>query len=146
MTRLNRNSTNLLSRITVAGLEDFGYEVDYTNVDEYTSDNINATCRCTEQRTLGADYKTIPQPSLDYDHHNPRQLYSDAYNKAIRYGKTKLAEARERYDSAVAMYGSDNASYNEGTGDNGHKFVGDQAIMVTFMEDDGEIRSVVVRA
>jgi hypothetical protein len=145
MTRLNRNSTNLLSRITVAALDDLGYEVDYTNVDEYTSDNINATCRCTQQRTLGADHEAIPQPSLAYKHHNPRQLYSDEYNKAIMFGKTKLAEAKEQYNSAVAMYGSDVASFNEGTGDNGQKFVGDQAIMVTFMEH-GEIRSVVVRA
>jgi hypothetical protein len=127
----------LLSRITVANLEDVGYEVDYTNVDVYTADNINATCRCTQQRTLGTTHETIPQTSFVFEQHHPRQLSDKVYNKVISYGKMKLAEKKERYDAAVATYG--------GNINDGQKFVGDQAITVTVMEN-GEIYSIVVRA
>ena len=101
MTILERNTTNLLSRITVAKFEDIGYEVDYTNVDEYTSDNIDLTCRCTQQRELGTVHDTTPQ-SLVFEERKPRQLSDEKYKNAVSYGKRKLAEAKEQYTNKLA--------------------------------------------
>lgn len=139
MTRLNRTSKNLLSSITAANLEDIGYEVDYTNLDNYTSDNINATCRCTQRRSLDTVHDTT-QPSFVYEPHHNRQLSSHAYQKATKYGKMKLAEMKERYEHAKAMHGGE---YEESR--DGLKFVGDQAMTVTLMEN-GEIYSFAVHA
>ena len=61
MAILELNNTNLRSSITVGKFEDLGYEVDYTNVDEYISEIINVTCRCTPQRELSTVHDTLPQ-------------------------------------------------------------------------------------
>ena len=139
MTTLERNRTNLLSRITVANFEDLGYEVDYTNVDVYTSENIDSSCRCAQRRELSTEHDMLHQ-SFAYEQRKPRQLGEELYRRAVSYGKMKLAEAKEQYDMAMA---DDGYSANEST--EGQKFVGDQAITVTFMEN-GEIYSIVVRA
>lgn len=142
MTILELNSTNLLSRITVAKFEDIGYEVDYTNVDEYTSDNINATCRCTQQRELSTVHDTTPQ-SFVFEQRKPRQLSNEKFKSAISYGKRKLAEAKEQYEITLAHHGGSDFTGNDDT--DGQKFVGDQAITVLVIEE-GEIHSIVVRA
>jgi hypothetical protein len=36
-----------LSRMTVGGLDDLGYYVDYDSADPYDASDLNATCTCT---------------------------------------------------------------------------------------------------
>jgi hypothetical protein len=49
----NDDETHPLSRITIAGLGDLGYTVDYTTADPYTVDNLDDSCHCV---------KTTPPP------------------------------------------------------------------------------------
>lgn len=43
----NNQSTHPLSRISIAGLDDLGYTVDYTTADTFTVDHLNENCQCT---------------------------------------------------------------------------------------------------
>ena len=43
----NNQSGHPLSRISIAGLDDLGYTVDYSTADTYTVDDLDETCQCT---------------------------------------------------------------------------------------------------
>ena len=124
------NTTNQLSRITIASLEDLGYDVDYTNADDYTANNLNPNCRCRRRRNLmkmahGEAYQ------FDYQISNERrrQLSDGAYNMATSYGR-KILSDRQTSGSLFV-----NNSYIIGTNPD-IQYVGDKVIVVFVMEND----------
>ena len=61
----NNQSAHPLSRITIAGLGDLGYSVDYTTADTFTVDDLNDNCQCTTKPPT-RQRRTIQQPPLPY--------------------------------------------------------------------------------
>jgi len=80
-------STQPLSRMTIATLEDIGYTVDYSTADSYTAADMASFCKCTSRR-LGA-------PEVEEGgggrRHRRRQLTEENLNNAIAYGQSILA-------------------------------------------------------
>lgn len=73
----NNSSTYPLSRISIAGLQDLGYTVDYRQAERFTSDDIHSSCRCNNNnrnrrqvrqqfRSNGIDKKD----NNEYNHHD----------------------------------------------------------------------------
>jgi Leishmanolysin len=133
------NATNLLSRITIASLDDLGYDVDYTNADNYTSNNLNPNCRCRRRRNLmnmahGETYQFDYQVSGE----QRRRLSDEAYDMATLYG-TKILSDRQASGSLFV-----NNSFIIDTNPD-IQYVGDKVIVVFVMENDN-IFDVTVRA
>jgi hypothetical protein len=133
------NATNRLSRITIASLEDLGYDVNYTNADSYTADNLNPNCRCRRRRNLN---DMIHGETYQFDYQIPseqrRQLSDDAHDMATSYGK-KILSDRQTSGSLFV-----NNSFLIGTNPD-IQYVGDKVIVVFVIEDDN-IFDVTVQA
>jgi hypothetical protein len=125
---------NPLSRITVASLKDLGYVVDYTNVDSYTRNNLNANCLCNRRRSLtDRIHGDTHQLGLRIRGTQRRLLSDEVYNMAISYGKAILSK-NQQFGSLFTKDGTDSEVL----------FVGDQVVSV-FVEDNGAFFDVAVR-
>jgi hypothetical protein len=111
-----------LSRMTVGGLDDLGYRVNYNEADDYDASDLNPACACTARvRQLegtGSDTDRGPK--------RRRKLSDEGRDTAVAYGLGQL-ENRAQYRSSGG--GSD--------------YIGIEILMVLF-EENGEIYSVVV--
>jgi hypothetical protein len=50
MTTILNTEGNPLARITIGGLQDLGYEVDYTNAEPFSSADIDPSCLCNNRK------------------------------------------------------------------------------------------------
>jgi hypothetical protein len=129
-----------LSRITVATLEDLGYEVDYTNVDNYTANDLNPNCQCRRRRNLN---DMIHGEAYQFDFQisgvRRRQLSDEVYDMAISYGK-KMLSGQQQFQSIVV---NNSTNYVENPNSD-VQFVGDKVIVV-FAIENGTIFDVIVR-
>jgi hypothetical protein len=138
----------LLSRVTVASLEDVGYTVNYDNADPYTSANLDPSCRCqnvgkaSDQIMISLSNFTgvgglIPnqfERGSGVRNLSVRQILSaEGRMAAIVYGNKLLGLAQER---RAAMVGTD-------LGD--QIFVGDRYVRIFYLEA-GLVHSVDVWA
>ena len=95
-------NTNLpVSRLTLAGLEDLGYEVDYSQAESFTMADLNPSCVCNNRlrRTLidGDDTLSFAEASDSNSTGNRRRKLSIAGNQyATEYGQSILAKNREQ--------------------------------------------------
>jgi hypothetical protein len=125
------------SRITVASLEDMGYDVDYAKADVFTSFDIGISCFCAPRRQLqevkSQRVKVIGrnERSLTLTTSKQPQISDKGYQKAVQYGKSILeAEMLPRMDGSFEMRTDT-------------KFVGDQVVSVLYKEDE-HIFSIIV--
>lgn len=98
-TTLNEGS-NPMSRITVGGLEDLGYVVDYSNAGAFTSDNVDASCLCNNRKERHLLRQNSNQESLFDGKHGDVVLLDD-----LIPGKSRR-ENRERrqLDESLRQY------------------------------------------
>ena len=111
-----------MSRITIGGLEDLGYVVDYAAADAFPHSQLSPVCDCNRRSLRRSNERS------------GRELSEQGYKAALAHGKKHLEKMREK-----------------GKGDNGGRlgddfiFLGDRVVVVYYMED-GEIHDVMVRA
>jgi hypothetical protein len=147
---LDKNGSNPLSRVTIAGLDDLGYTVDYATADTYTKSNLNTDCQCNKSsgrlRSVldMSDKGTAHQFGVKSSSSRQRRRISDeAYQIAMNYGLSILQERAETMkvvSSSVVINGNGNTSGNTAPVT---RYIGDQIVSV-LVEDDGEIYGVMV--
>lgn len=141
-----------MSRMTIAGLEDLGYEVDYSKANTFSADQLNSACRCNGARNVqfldsGRDRMvdnnkshltssgwtkflnsifTSDQRDHPKRRRQRRRLSATGYNVALEYGRSQL-----RARSAKAIIS------------NSTIVGGNFYISVLYMEDD-EVYSIQV--
>ena len=119
------NGQLTLSRITIAGLEDLGYQVNYNVAQTYRATELSSRCTCRRlRRDLGDYSNSTQQPE--------RRLSEEGERIATEYGKALLEMNRA------------STSLIPGEGD--LPDMGTELIYVLYEEPDGEIFSVMVRA
>ena len=122
MTGVNTGDQEL-SRITVAGLEDLGYVVDYNSATPFPATLLAPSCVCNANRNLIADISVGKGKALQTEASEAARL------NAIDYGLGKLMSNR-----AATM------------DDDGHSvYMGDKVIVVLYWADE-QVKSVIVRS
>jgi hypothetical protein len=116
-----------LSKITIGSLQDMGYVVDYGAADDYTADDMDASCVCD-----GGGRRELQRDKTGRS--NRRTLSEEGRQNAIAYGKSVL-EGRKAKRHTYRLFKSQSRS----------GYVGDQSIRVFYLEDN-EILSVEVFA
>lgn len=126
---------NPLSRVTVASLEDIGFEVNYDNAEAFTAADLDPSCICDRRKLLGhGNVRSLTKST------RKRELREDLRQYAIEYGLKVLN------DSAIANRNAwAGATFNERTSSAKKvKYIGDQVIAVLMRQDDDEFFGVVV--
>jgi Leishmanolysin len=136
-------STSPLSRITVATLQDLGYQVDYSKADAFGRSDLNPTCTCPSRRLRKKE-----RSLLDMKH---GEVFSLA---GVASGRSASSRTRRRLsDTAEAMaieaglaYLETNAQHVNVTqvNDLGITYVANKVVSVLVLEH-GEIYGVAVR-
>lgn len=125
-----------LSRITVASLEDIGYDVSYDNADPFGTADLNPACVCRRRHMLAkGDANLLTDDAAD----GPRQrrrLSEDLRQKAITYGLSVLESSAMKYAAA---------SFTQGTVNRTTTFVGDRALSVLVRDGDSFFGVLVTR-
>lgn len=124
----NANGDLPLSRVTIAGLEDLGYKVNYNMAESYRETELSSQCRCRRlRRDLSEEHRftnSTQQPE--------RSLSERGLNIATEYGKSILELNRQT------------ASLIPGESD--IPDLGSEVVYVVYQEENGEIFSIMVRA
>ena len=93
-------NTNLpVSRLTLAGLEDLGYDVDYSQAESFTAVDLNPSCVCNNRlrRTQFDGDNTLSTVETSSSNGHKRRKLSTAGNQyATEYGQSILAKNREQ--------------------------------------------------
>lgn len=115
-----------LSRVTVGGLRDLGYHVDYEAADQYETRDMNRNCVCSESkiRFLSA---LLPGDMSPYPRR--RRLSAEGLAEATLIGKGLLTNMRDNAGGNGTVYDDD--------------FIGADAISVSYAEN-GEVYNVLV--
>jgi hypothetical protein len=86
------NSKLPISRLTIAGLEDLGYKVDYSAAEAFGASDMNPNCLCNTRRNLlrdkSASVRRLSGPA--------RQLSEEGQQNAIAYGQGIMAQNRQQ--------------------------------------------------
>lgn len=129
-----------LSRMTVAAMDDLGYDVDYDEADEFGLDKLDPGCvkdLCGERQSLRGRLlgeSDIPDDIFDHNGEDSGRL------AAVAYGKESLSKAKPAFrPSTVAAMRSGKAGDTSGA-----EYVADQFVSVIYEDDQGEVRSVAV--
>lgn len=129
-------STIVFRRITIAGLQDLGYTVDFTQAAVYNSGDLDSSCICATKRELSA---VKPVPTEKDDTSSPkrrRKLSEEGRAQAVAYGQSLLVEAHEQHkrDQSIfqPLFDADELA-----------FIGDKIVNVVYAED-GELYDVLV--
>ena len=143
---INSDKENLLSRLTVATLEDLGYQVNYAEADDFGSLNIPAQCRCGLRRSLVAIRELILFSSDSVVTGNSirrTQISEEMRSYAVRQGHVLLRDQANRV-SPLNPNWNDLSNVNDA---DLPTFVGDQWVSMWVQDkDDGGIFSVTVWA
>jgi Leishmanolysin len=131
---INTTATSILSRITIATLEDIGYNVDYSTADPYDVANLNPSCLCNAtQRRLVRDGASQQHGARS---RHKRRLSDESRQDAIEYGQSLLLQRSQTF--LIGRTGEDDD-------DDELIYVGDKFVTV-FVEENGFIYDVVVRS
>jgi hypothetical protein len=142
MTGFADAGSNPLSRITVASLEDIGYDVDYSSADSYTESDLNPNCVCRRRRTLvDMMHGETHQLGLRIPGAQRRKLSGALFDLAVTYGKEKLAQRKQSPTSFESVFESivgttSKAAVQFATND----------VVAVFVIEDGVFYDVVVRS
>ena len=140
MTGYLSSAIPIISKITIATVEDLGYTVDYTQADLYDGSNMNnAVSGCCAPSSSRKQLRQLASPNpkkppkQKNKNNNPKKPLSNAgLEKAFTYGKKKLKEKALAPGISRDLPG-------------GATYVGDMVISVLIMED-GEVYEVSVGA
>lgn len=137
MTGFAGRGNNPLSRITIAGLEDIGYTVDYRNAESFTRNDLNPNCVCRRrQRTLiDMIHGETHQLGLRLPDAHRRELSGEMLQVAMTYGKALLEKRKKAFASIFDNLKDKN---------NSAPFVPADVVSVLVVED-GKFFDVVVR-
>lgn len=125
MTGINTGGQEL-SRVTIAGLEDLGYVVDYGRATPFPANLLAPSCVCNANANLRAEI------SFEKGRAAEKKVNEAARRNAINYGLSSLKSNR-----AAAM--------NPASSDRRSVFLGDKVIIVLYWADE-QVQSVVVRS
>ena len=122
-----------LSPITLAGLEDLGFPVDYSKADSFSSKDVNDSCKCDGRYLRGESRALTP---------TRRRLSDEGHLAAERFGHAVLGMRRAsssmiRDEDDIGMHAVDESSTM--------RDVGGQVLIVLY-EEDGDVFSVDVYA
>ncbi|CAB9506875.1 zinc metalloendopeptidase [Seminavis robusta] len=112
-----------LSRITIASLQDMGYQVDYGAADPYTSANMGSSCTCNSRRFRRDDHFS-PIPAMS----------DELQRKAVAYGRQVLTKKRQQRQRRLKNHFRHKPQHDS----DGSKYVGDQFIFL--MVREGNVR------
>jgi hypothetical protein len=104
-----------ISRVTIAGLEDLGYGVDYSSADAFTSNKLNENCVCDPLTGQAPGNVVVQEPAAS----------TTARNAAVAYGRVLLANRTAAVGDSETMY------------------LGDQVVSIAYL-DQGVVSYVVV--
>jgi Leishmanolysin len=146
-------STSPLSRITVATLQDLGYQVDYSKADAFGRSDLNPTCTCParrlrkEERHAIDKFHTKTKHAIDKTHGKVFPLVSIVSGRrAIGGSPRRLSETAEAMAIEAGLeYLQTNAQHANDTqvDDLGITYVADKIVSVLVLEN-GEIYGVTV--
>jgi hypothetical protein len=121
---LDGDIVNGLSRMTIASLQDLGYNVSYRTAQPWTNADLGESCVCRRGRRRATAAAATTK----------RQLPSaTAYQAAVDYGQSVLrSNALSMSEDSSSRIANDDLVY-----------VGDQVISVLF-EENGALHSIVV--
>jgi len=142
---INIDGANPLSRLTIATLDDLGYEVDYSQADFFSRLDIASDCRCGLRRSLAEETRQI-YPGVDDDDQSTgisqrRKLSEEMENYAIEKGRAFLREQAKLAPPPPL------SSRGEEDNDDSPTFIGDQYVSVWVQDGDaGAVFSVTVWA
>jgi hypothetical protein len=131
MTGYLSGSSQPLSPITLAALEDLGYSVDFTKADSFSSSDISSSCLCNRRlrsktlMTIEGDAPTIR-----------RRLSGEGELAALNFGKAVLAMRK-----AVSSIRDNADIFLENVDGSSQIDIGDQVLLVLY-EENGHIFSV----
>ena len=127
-----------MSRVTVGGLEDIGYEVDYGGADAYDASLMDSSCKCSAFKKLTwRNFGSFGRTRYVGNHLDSgerklsmrRKLSEAGRQTAVAYGQQHLKEMRKRKESLP-----------ESTK---FRYIGDKFVSVLYAEE-GEIYAVEV--
>ena len=118
MTGFVRGAVPILSRLTVATLDDIGYEVNYEAAQDFSGVNVT----CTSLQTVSSSQEREESQRTD-----------SGLENAIQYGTALLNER-----SQLNVAGNNRAAKQT------FEYIGDQTISIVYMDDVGEVRHVSV--
>lgn len=140
MTGVTGARTQILSKITIASLQDLGYQVDYSKADPFVFSDIASICTCrpppprTLMDMIQGETRQMGLGSSGRSRERPRRLSDAARAAAMAYGRKVLDEQSMSISKGIAKRQS-TATVT---------YVGDQVVSV-FMQDGDGIFDVVVR-
>lgn len=142
---INYDGSNPLSRLTIATLEDLGYEVNYSEADFFSRLDIASDCRCgffRDRKSLVQQIYPTAEGEKSRESSQRRKLSDEMEKYAIEKGRAFL---REQAKLAPAPPGSVELIPDDE--DDTPTFIGDQYVSVWVQDvDDGPIFSVTVWA
>jgi hypothetical protein len=125
---LQPNARPLLSRITIASLQDLGYAVDYSQADAYTVDDLGPGCACHEpnRRTLAdmahgetlALVSSVRNRPSSQESAPRRRLRPETHQAAMAHGRAILSRRSQPGHSRALLDSHDMV------------YVGDQVLSV----------------
>lgn len=136
MTGFLGDDTAILSKITIAGIDDLGYTVDYSSASSYTSSNLASSCKCSRRNLRGEDEGKVAD-IINLGGHK-RKLSEAGRAKALAYGNEMLS----RYDDDKIGWAPFGFNRFTATSDDAI-YIGDKVINV-FYEENGYIFDVLV--
>ena len=123
-----------LSPITLAGLEDLGFPVDYSKADSFSSKDVSDSCKCDGRKLRG---ETRALTSTRRRLSDEGQLAAERFGKLI-LGMRRATSAMFRHGDDIGMHAVDESSTLQ-------QDVGGQVLIVLY-EEDGDVYSVDVYA
>lgn len=137
MTGFAGTDTSIFSKITIGGVEDIGYTVNYDVATSYTSSNLDASCRCNRRRRLGEPPKKESESKVFNLGGHKRKLSEEGRAIAVEYGNQML----NRYNQPD-KFGPDGSNLFTSTTDD-VLYIGDKIINVLYLEN-GHVFNVMV--
>jgi Leishmanolysin len=116
----------IFSRITIATMEDIGYEVDYSQAETYTAANVNPLCLCGRRGLRGTEAALgVTEPhQLSRGGNSKGKLSKEGHAAAQAHGRRHL-EKMHQIGRTISPSASDKVRY-----------VGDQFVTVFYKEGD----------
>ena len=135
-----------VSRLTIAGLEDLGYEVNYNEAEPFDAKHMDSSCLCSKNRvrrrttsdaTEGSERLPQEESSVVVGGNNTsgvypsqrRELSEEGRSSATSFGKDILAMRR----NSMSLFPTPDEVY----------YLGEEIVFVLF-EENGTLHSVVV--
>jgi hypothetical protein len=88
----------VMSRLTIAGLEDLGYQVSYDEAEAFTRSSMHSSCLCN-RRGLRGLLEDEEDASFSVDRNGTvsreRRLSDSGYDAATQYGQMLLQQNRD---------------------------------------------------